>query len=236
MYVNSSVNGAGDQVLWYNYSVWTGPHHYHGTYDDLVFNATTPVEGPAQFLASPVPGPEVEVDESYEFDAFIGADDGSNQLVLGANATEQLKYCSISSSPTGTGCTPKDHTYANVPAAVNYGTQTGEETVGVAVNYVGATAYLSAGPLIEHGLWNYTGETGVAPGNTKVVNHITVSGSPRPDHPTAVRLRLFQQHRVQLRGLRVGGGRTGLVPDARDLRLRPHAIGLPGADRFDHRR
>jgi thermopsin len=179
VYVNSSVNGAGDQVLWYNYSLWTGAHHYHGTYDDLVFNATTPVVAPAQFLASPVPGPEVEVDESYEFDAFIGADDGSNQLVLGANATEQLKYCSLISSPTGTGCTPMDHTYANVPAAVNYGTQTGEETVGVAVNYVGATAYLSAGPLIEHGLWNYTGETGVGPGNTKVVNDITVSGSPR---------------------------------------------------------
>ncbi|MGI0156530.1 MAG: hypothetical protein ACREDE_10435, partial [Thermoplasmata archaeon] len=114
------------------------------------------------------------VNEGYEFDAFIGADDGSNQLVLAAGASEQLKYCSLRE------CSPTRSAYANVPAAVNFGSQTGEQTVGVDVNFAGPTAYLSAGPLIPHGLWNFTGQAGVAPGNIEVRNHITVTGSPVP--------------------------------------------------------
>jgi len=176
LYMNSSVNSAGDQVLWYNYSVIGHGHHYYGTYDNLVFRSQLP--GTPQPLR---PAPfEVSattthlVNEGYELDAFIGADDGSNQLVLAASATEQLKFCSLRE------CTPSHFAYANVPAAVNFGSQTGEETVGVDVNYIDTTAYLSAGPLILHGLWNFTGEKGVAPGNTLVQNAIKVSGSPVP--------------------------------------------------------
>ena len=178
-YVNSSVNAAGDQVLWYNYSVLTQGHFYaDGTYDYLEFNSQAP-SGPHQTLA-PAPfeasGTQTAVvTEGYEFDAFLGADDGSNNLILGANATEQLKYCSLAPS---NDCTPTHFAYSSVPAAVNYGSQTGESTVGVAVNYVGETAYLSAGPLLARGLWNYTAEAGDAAGNTEVVNAISVSGSP----------------------------------------------------------
>ncbi len=176
VYVNSSVNSAGDQVLWYNYSVVSHGHHYFGSYDNLVFRSqrsgTPKPLRPAPFEVSATTSHLVN--EGYEFDAFIGADDGSNQLVLAANATEQLKFCSL------LDCTPTHYAYANVPAAVNFGSQTGEETVGVDVNYLGTTAYLSAGPLILHGLWNFTGQRGVAPGNTVVRNGITVSGSPVP--------------------------------------------------------
>lgn len=174
VYVNSSVNGAGDQVLWYNYSIVSHGHSHSASYDDLVFRSQVPGSSktlrPAPFEASA--STTHEVNEGYEFDAFIGADDGANQLILGANATERLEYCSLSD------CTPSNFRYANVPAAVNYGSQTGEETVGVSVNFEGTTALLSAGPLILHGLWNYTGQTGVSPGATKVLNHLRVSGSP----------------------------------------------------------
>jgi hypothetical protein len=176
VYVNSSVNSAGDQILWYNYSVTGHGHHYFGSYDDLVFRSQLPGTPkpltPASFEVSPTTNHLVN--EGYEFDAFIGADDGSNQLVLAANATEQLKFCSL------TDCTPTHFSYANVPAAVNFGSQTGEQTVGVDVNYIGTTGYLSAGPLILHGLWNFTGQRGIAPGNTLVHNGLTVSGSPVP--------------------------------------------------------
>src|SRR5580658_2079617 len=176
VYVNSSVNSAGDQILWYNYSVTGHGHHYFGSYDDLVFRSqlpgTTKPLTPASFEVSPTTNHLVN--EGYEFDAFIGADDGSNQLVLAANATEQLKFCSL------TDCTPTHFSYANVPAAVNFGSQTGEQTVGVDVNYIGTTGYLSAGPLILHGLWNFTGQRGIAPGNTLVHNGLTVSGSTLP--------------------------------------------------------
>ncbi|MFZ1024439.1 MAG: thermopsin family protease, partial [Thermoplasmata archaeon] len=176
IYVNSSVNSAGDQVLWYNYSVASHGHFNYGSYDNLVFRS----QGPGRLKALGLAPFEASastthlVNEGYEFDAFIGPDDGSNQLDLAANATEQLKYCSVQD------CTPAHFTYSNVPAAVNFGSQTGEETVGVAVNNIGPTAYISGGPLILHGLWNYTGEIGVVPGNTKVANGITVSGSPLP--------------------------------------------------------
>jgi thermopsin len=177
LYVNSSVNSAGDQVLWYNYTVAAHGHFYHASYDNLVFRSQVPGHPKRELRPAPFEASATTyhlVNEGYEFDAFIGADDGSNQLMLAANATEQLKYCSLSE------CTPSHFAYANVPAAVNFGSQTGEQTVGVAVNYEGTTAYLSAGPLILHGLWNYTGEQGIHSGETRVLNDITVSGSPVP--------------------------------------------------------
>ncbi len=178
-YVNTSVNSAGDQVLWYNYSIQNLNHPSlsvsDGTYDYLVFNSQPRTGGPVSLSPPDFEASSSvthEVTEGYEFDAFIGADDGSNQLMLGTNATMQVQYCDISD------CTPNNFAYANVPAAVNYGSQTGEQTVGVAVDYSGSTAYLTGGPLITHGLWNYTGQTGVAPGATQVANAITVSGDP----------------------------------------------------------
>ena len=177
LYVNTSVNSAGDQVLWYNYSIQS-PGHFigDGNYDYLVFNSQ-PSDGrhiklrPPDFEASATLTHVVT--EGYEFDAFIGADDGSNQLMLSANATMEVQYCVRIPY-----CTPTHFAYANVPAAVNYGSQTGEETIGIAVNYIGSTAYLSGGPLINHGLWNYTAEPGVEPGATRVTNSIAVTGDP----------------------------------------------------------
>lgn len=179
VYVNTSVDSAGEQVLWYNYSVLTNGHFYaNGNYDYLVFRsqAPTPVMQhllPPSFEAS---GTQTAlVNEGYEFDSFIGADDGSDNLILGVNATEQLKYCSLGPH---NDCTPSDFAYSNVPAAVNYGSQTGEQTIGVDVGYKGTTAYISGGPLIANGLWGYRGLNGSLPGNTKVVNAISATGSP----------------------------------------------------------
>jgi thermopsin len=177
-YVNSSVNSVGDQVLWYNYTVLTRGHFYaDGSYDYLEFKSQVPGHPktivPALFEASATKS--AQVNEGYELDAFIGADDGSNNLILSANATIQVKYCSLSPSDD---CTPTDFAYSDVPAAVNYGSQTGEQTVGVAISYIGTTAYLSGGPLIANGLWGYSAQAGVSAGITKVINAISVSGSP----------------------------------------------------------
>ena len=176
-YVNTSVDSAGDQILWYNYSIAT-PSHFigNGNYDYLVFNSQ-PTDhrhlklAPPDFEASAISSHVVPDD--YEFDAFIGADDGASQLMLDANATMHVQYC-----VRVPYCTPTHFAFANVPAAVNFGSETGEEGIGVAVNYLGSTAYLSAGPVILHGLWNYTGQTGVHPGATAVTNDISVAGDP----------------------------------------------------------
>ncbi|MFZ0698643.1 MAG: thermopsin family protease [Thermoplasmata archaeon] len=214
VYVNSSVNSAGDQVLWYNYSLLTRGHFYaDGTYDYLVFNSQAP--GSAQILA-PAPfeasGTQTElVTEGYEFDAFIGADDGANNLILGANATEQLKYCSL---PPTNDCTPTNFQYSSVPAAVNYGSQTGEETVGVSVNYEETTAYLSGGPLIANGLWGYTAQVGSAAGNIRVTNDISVTGSPIPAATQPYVFVFLQNAALTSQGF-------GWAPDVRDWYLSP---------------
>jgi Thermopsin len=179
LYVNSTVNAAGDQVLWYNYTVLTNGQFYgNGNYDYLVINSQRPGGpiaplAPAPFEASATT--RHEVDEGYEFDTMIGPDTSSNMINFVANETVQVKYCSL---PPSNDCTPGDFSYANVPAAVNYGSQTAEGSIGLSINYEGATAYVSAGPFIEHGLWNYTGQTGSVSGFTPVVNNISVSGSP----------------------------------------------------------
>lgn len=175
-YVNTSVDLAGDQVLWYNYSLQTPTQFIgNGNYDYLVFHSQPKDHrlklSPPDFEASAT-GFYV-VPEDYEFDALIGSDDGATQLMLGANATMTLQYCDLIPY-----CTPHHFAYANVPAAVSYGSETGEQAIGVSVGYVGTTAYLSAGPLLYHGLWNMTGESGVGPGVTKVVNSIVVQGDP----------------------------------------------------------
>ncbi len=189
VYVNSSVNAAGDQVLWYNYTLLADGHFYHASYDDLVFRSQANPSDPRHLAPAPFEASATTyhlVNEGYEFDAFIGADDGSNQLMLAASGSETLRYCSIAD------CTAHHFRYANIPAAVNYGSQTGEETVGIAVNYVGTTAYLSAGPLILHGLWNFTGAPGIAPGNVEVTNDVSVSGSPDPGGSTPYFFAFFE--------------------------------------------
>ena len=178
LYVNSSVTAAGDQELWYNYSLLTNGHFdANGNYDFLIFRSQAPgalqTLAPASFEASATQ--RKRVNEGYEFDTMIGPDTSSNQINFIANETVQVKYCSL---PPSNDCTPTNFAYANVPAAVNYGSQTAEGSIGLSINFVGETAYASAGPFIEHGLWNYSGQTGVEPGYTPVINNISVSGSP----------------------------------------------------------
>ena len=194
-YVNTSVDAAGDQVLWYNYSIQTPTHFIaNGNYDYLVFDSQPPQGPPLTLLPPDFEASAITshiVPEDYEFDAFIGADDGSNQLMLEANATMQVQYCV--QTPY---CTPTHFAYADVPAAVNYGMETGEQTIGIAVNYIGSTAYMSAGPVILHGLWNYTGQTGVHPGATKVRNAITVAGDPEGSLSTQPYVFVFFESRA----------------------------------------
>lgn len=194
MYVNTSVDPAGDQVLWYNYSIQTPARFIgNGNYDYLVFQSQTKGHRlslrPPDFEASATSYHLVP--EEFEFDAFIGADDGSNQLMLGANATMTVQYCDLVPF-----CTSSHFAYANVPAAVDFGSETGEQAIGIAVGYVGTTAYLSAGPLIYHGLWNMSAMPDAHPGVTKVVNSIHVVGDPEGPLSTQPYVFVFFENRA----------------------------------------
>ena len=180
LYVNSSVTALGDQELWYNYSVLThGKFYADGSYDWLIFQSQVPNQSiqplqPAYFEASATT--HHVVDEGYEFDTMIGPDTSSNEINFLANETVQVKYCSL---PPNNDCTPTNFQFSNVPAAVNFGSQTAEGSIGLSINFIGESAYATAGPFIEHGLWNYTGHAGWnVSGAAPVTNGISVSGSP----------------------------------------------------------
>ena len=183
LYVNSSVTASGDQVLWYNYSLAAhGEPYRSGSYDWLMFNSTN-AQHPgtasiAPFIADGSSTSSIGVPLDYEMDFGIGSYNGASMTVLSANASATLDYC-----PATIGaCTPGE--LRSVPAATDYGAQTGETGVGLAFTYQGTTAYATAGPEIPQGLWGYPSQGGTVSGATVVRNAISVSGAPDPSNST----------------------------------------------------
>ncbi len=189
----------GDQTLFYNYSlsfpvtntkVAPGTH-YSGSFDWLTFHtAKTGVEDnganvrSAGFEASGSKDEVIGLTDDFELDFGIGAYDGANQNIFGGSGTASLSYvpdCTSYVSGQESTCTIPSHpTYKSVPAALNFGSQTGEDAVGIDVNYASGAdrALFSAGPLNLHPLWGYASAPGVTAGQIAVTNGVTVSGSP----------------------------------------------------------
>ncbi|HYA10673.1 MAG TPA: thermopsin family protease, partial [Thermoplasmata archaeon] len=176
LYVNSSVTASGDQELWYNYSVAAaGGVHESGNYDWIVFNSGgTPGLRIAPFEASGTGLDPVGLPNDFEFDFGIGGYNGADMDVLAANLSATLDYCPV----TVAVCTPTQLT--SVPAAENFGGETGETSAGLDITYSGTVATGAAGPFILRGLWGFVGATGSAAGSTGVTNQIAVHDSPDP--------------------------------------------------------
>lgn len=178
LYTNSSVTSDREQELWFNYSLWAaGGIHRSGNYDWIVFNSTNPqhpgTPALAPFEATGVHLNKVDLTNDYELD-IVGPYDASNLDVLAANVSATLDYCpaAIASCPAGD--------FRSVPAAEDFGADTGETSSGLSISYSGTTAYGTAGPYVLRGLWGFSGAAGSAEGATPVANAITVSGSPVP--------------------------------------------------------
>jgi thermopsin len=92
--------------------------------------------------------------------------------VLAANLSASLNYCPAR-TPT---CSSSQ--FQSVPAAEDFGSETGESSSGLNFAYSGTSATASAGPFILRGLWGYSSAPGSAPGSTPVVNEVSVSGDP----------------------------------------------------------
>src|SRR5580658_9181762 len=183
LYLNSSVTPAGDQELWFNYTLSTpGGHRTSANYDWIVFNSTNPSH-PATVGIAPFEASGTQLDpagspDDFELDYGIGAFDGATNDVLAANASAELDYCPIATA----SCSSSQ--FQSVPAAVDYGGETGETSSGLSFTYAGTSETATAGPFTLRGLWGYSGAAGSTPGSTPVVNQITVSGAP--DSPTVM--------------------------------------------------
>jgi thermopsin len=177
LYLNSSVTSDGNQELWYNYSI-TAAHGIHraGNFDWIVFNSGGKVlpSEIAPFSANGEQLDPVYSTNDFEFDYGIGSYNGASQNVLAANAHATLKYCPQSEAR----CSSSQ--FQSVPAAVDFGGETGETSTGLAFTYSGTTERATAGPFVLHGLWGFSGVTGAASGSTAVTNDLKVSGSPLP--------------------------------------------------------
>jgi thermopsin len=138
-----------------------------GSYDKVEFNST----GNAR-PTHPAPSPTFQIDgQQFGANGYLpndaeimlgGSDDGCTTSVTNVNATMEL-----ATLPNGTT------TYASVPAALDFGFDTGETSEGIsewASTSPSPVAHLSAGPSFLHPLW---GMTGAVSGFERVALHVS---------------------------------------------------------------
>jgi thermopsin len=142
-----------------------------GSYDRVEFNST----GNAH-PTHPAPAPTFQIDgQQFGANGYLpndaeimlgGSDDGCTTSVSNVNATMELATLANGSS-----------TYASVPAALDFGFDTGETSEGIsewASTSPSPVAHLSAGPSLLHPLW---GLAGAVAGFVPVTLHVTPSNA-----------------------------------------------------------
>ena len=153
-----------------------------GEYDNIFFNSVNP-KHPA--VGVPEHGPDgrigsaviqangsaydpVGLTNDFEFDYGIGSDDGDTNSAVYANGTVGVDYCPATHTLPSQAC----QSYSATPAAMDFGGETGETSIGE-VDYwapqsaptgagflTGAGAPLAhevTGPSLLIGLWNMSG-------------------------------------------------------------------------------
>ena len=153
-----------------------------GEYDDIFFNSVNPAtptvgvpeHGPDGRIGSAVIQANgsgydpVGLTNDFEFDYGIGSDDGDTNSVVYSNGTVGVDYCSAAHTLPSQVCKK----YSAPPAAMDFGGETGETSMGE-VDYwapqsspTGAGLFLGDGAPLAHevtgpslltGLWNMSG-------------------------------------------------------------------------------
>lgn len=155
-------------TIWFNYSVHEGSGvSFSGSYDFAEFNSTgssyapTPAPAPTFQINGVAPNPTGFLLNDAEI-MLGGPGGGSTTNIFAINATMNLWTL-----PNGTS------RYVPVPAAYDFGTDTGETSSGIAEWASGPsnpTAHLGAGPSLLYPLW---GVAGASPfGATRVTFHL----------------------------------------------------------------
>jgi len=147
LYLNSTVI-KGDTAVFFNYTItFSNGTSKSGSYDRVLFNSTYGM--PAGYSAPEpyylVSGSQITPNGLLN-DAEImigGPGGGSTAMIYNLNARMNLYYLNDTTK-----------SYENVPAAFDFGTDTGETSEGVAVSWNGETSVLNAGPSFLYGMWN----------------------------------------------------------------------------------
>lgn len=147
LYLNSTVIGSNDAV-YFNYSItYSNGTKRSGQYDMVEFDSGYSYSN--NYKAMPamysVNGNRTAPNGLLLDSEFVlgGPGGGSNSEFYGMNATMNLYYLNSKSE------------YTSVPAAYNFGADTGETASGISETYNGArTVSLDSGPSILFGMWN----------------------------------------------------------------------------------
>ena len=109
----------------------------------MTFNGVGSTSAPPQFEVNGLTKPPTDNNLLWDAEFILGGNGaGSNAVLQEINATATLEYLDHSSQ------------YVSVPAAYDYGADTGETSYGVAASYRGTTENLTTGPSMLYGLWN----------------------------------------------------------------------------------
>ncbi|BAB59291.1 hypothetical protein [Thermoplasma volcanium GSS1] len=169
LYLNTSeING--NNVVYFNYSI---PQiGAEGTYDRVTFNSTygMPPAYKAPYSYFRVSGTQLTpLGLLYDAEIMIGGPGGgSTTTIMGINGTMSLKYIPAGQSrvtpppppPPPNGPASPQMDYVNVPSAFDFGTDTGETSIGVAVAWnSNDQAILTPGPSLLYGMWNVSATT-----------------------------------------------------------------------------
>lgn len=191
LYLNSTLID-GRNAVYFNYSIPTIGQS--GTYDQVIFNSTY---GMPQGYSAPQSDFMVNafqmapVGLPYDAELMLGGPGGgSTNSVYAVNGSMTLQYLAASRGEShfhrdhgfrdnGYWMMGRDHSrkpsssYVNVPAAYNFGTDTGETSEGMTVSWTpNAVAHLYAGPSLLYGMWNLS--------RTNMMMHF--SGSVEPSN------------------------------------------------------
>ena len=144
-------------AVFFNYTVSNTTMRTSGSYDFVVFNATS---SSAPELKQPFPAGAYQIN-GLQLDpvglpndlelSVLGNDDGDTTSFYAMNATAAIATWN---STTGA--------YVPVPSAMDAGSETGETSDGIAVSYSAGTpvAQLRLGPSFIYGLWGMSATSG----------------------------------------------------------------------------
>lgn len=176
LYLNlTEINGRN--VVFFNYSIPTIMQS--GTYDRVTFNSTygMPMGYKAPFSYFRVSGNQLTpLGLLYDAEIMLGGPGGgSTTTVMNIDGTMQLKYIPAEQNQQNHNHMPPppppsmgnsknmmktSHNYINVPSAYDFGTDTGETSMGEAISWnSNDQAVLTTGPSMLYGMWNVSSVT-----------------------------------------------------------------------------
>ena len=158
-YLNASLV-ADRPAIFFNYSVASPDLNATGSFDNVVFNsaAATPVT-PAAVPAFQANGTGVDP---------FGLPNDLELVLVGNGNGDTTTFFALHAGFTLSTWSAQMHGYRSVPSAIDFGSDTGETSDGIAVTYTASTvttpaptASLTIGPSFLYGLWNESGTPGL---------------------------------------------------------------------------